>query len=91
MVRDVRCNAKVRLGGVLTVLVMLLAACGAGGGLSEEQEATVTLGESNAPGLRLTSDFSTSQMLDGRTGDVTSLDEVITGDRPVLMWYWAPT
>ena len=69
---------------------MLVAAC-AGGTLSPEQTAAVTTAEANAGSLQLTSDFSTTQMLDARSGEIVDLGQVVTGDRPVLLWYWAPT
>jgi hypothetical protein len=40
--------------------------------------------------LALTSDVATTQLLDTADGSITQLSDVVTGDRPVLLWYWAP-
>ena len=76
----------------LSVLVtFLLAACGGGGvALSEQQDGLVANANANTASLQLTSDLETTEMLDSRTGEITDLSEVVTGDRAVLMWYWAP-
>ena len=83
-------TAKGKPAVMIAALALFVAACG-GGGLSEQQQAAVAAAETNAAALQLTSDFSRSEVLDGHTGQITSLAEVVTGDRPVLMWYWAPT
>lgn len=72
------------------MMTVLATACGGGVGLSEQQNELVVTANANAPSLQLTSDLSSTQMLDGRTGRITDVSEVVTGDRPVLMWYWAP-
>ena len=76
--------------GIMTLAVALVASACAAGGLTPEQNAVVDAANVSASSLTLTSDVSTSEVLDGRTGKVTSIREVVTGDRPVLMWYWAP-
>jgi hypothetical protein len=74
----------------LTVMVAVLVnACG-GAALSEQQNDLVASANANTQSLQLTSDLASTQMLDGRTGLITDLSEVVTGDRAVLMWYWAP-
>lgn len=75
---------------IATTLAMLTAAC-AGGALSPDQTAAVSAADANAGSLQLTSDISTTQMLEGRTGEIVDLSQVVTGDRAVLLWYWAPT
>jgi hypothetical protein len=74
---------------ITAMITVLAAACG-GVGLSEQQSDLVATANANTPSLQLTSDLSSTQMLDGRTGQITDLSQVVTGDRPVLMWYWAP-
>ena len=44
----------------------------------------------NEAQLALSGDLSQTELLDTRTGEITTLSEVVTGDRPVLLWYWAP-
>jgi hypothetical protein len=72
-------------------MVAVLASACAGAGLSAQQNDLVATANANLPALQLTSDLTSTQLLDGRTGQITDLSEVVTGDRPVLMWYWAPT
>jgi hypothetical protein len=74
----------------ITFMITVLAAACGGVGLSEQQSDLVATANANTPSLQLTSDLSSTQMLDGRTGQITDLSQVVTGDRPVLMWYWAP-
>lgn len=57
---------------------------------SEGELAARTLAAENGPNLVLTEDLGLSEVLDGRTGAITSLQQVITGDRPVVLWYWTP-
>jgi len=91
-------RARTRNLIAVTVMVMVLAtACGGGGGggggsaaLSEQQNNLVVSANTNTASLQLTSDLTSTQMLDSRTGQITDLGEVVTGDRAVLMWYWSP-
>lgn len=83
-------DRSAKLTCALMTVVLTLAACSGGAGLSAEQNAAVATAEDNAPELQLTRDFATTQMLDTRTGTIASLDDIVTGDRPVLLWYWAP-
>lgn len=78
---------------IVAALALFATACGGGGGsglTSEESSAAVTAGSTNEPLLELTADTSTTQLLNTRDGSITSLSEVVTGDRPVLLWFWAP-
>ena len=75
---------------IATSFALLTAAC-ASGTLSPEQTEAVTTAAANTRSLQLTSDISTTQMLDGRSGEIVDLSQVVTGDRAVLLWYWAPT
>jgi hypothetical protein len=77
---------------VLLAVALFATACGGGGsGLtSEEENAVKALAETNEAQLALSDDLSTSELLDVRTGQITNLSEVVTGDRPILVWYWAP-
>lgn len=74
---------------IFLATILIAAACG-GAGLNAEQTAAVAAAEENAAELQLTSDFVTTQMLDTRTGGLASLGDIVAGDRPVLLWYWAP-
>lgn len=76
--------------GLMTLAVAMVASACATGGLTSQQTSAIDAADLNARSLDLTDDLSTSQLLDGRTGQVTTIRDVVTGDRPVLMWYWAP-
>lgn len=78
---------------VLGAVALLATACGAaeGGGLSTEQSsAAIEAAAANQPQLQLTDRVDTTQLLDTADGSIRDLGEVVTGDRPVLLWYWAP-
>jgi hypothetical protein len=34
--------------------------------------------------------FAFLRVLDVNTGEPTTIAEVVDGDRPVLLWFWAP-
>jgi len=74
----------------VTVMVTVLATACSGSALSEQQNDLVVSANANTASLQLTSDLTSTQMLDSRTGQITDLSEVVTGDRAVLMWYWSP-
>ena len=46
--------------------------------------------EQNIPGLMTSDDVRDIEVVSVYDGSVTSLREVVTGDRPVLVWFWAP-
>jgi len=91
-------NQPSRLGRGRTVLVvsvvatlaLVATACGGGGASSEQDLATRAIAEQNEANLTLTDDIATTGLLVGESGEITNLAEVVTGDRPVLVWYWAP-
>jgi len=70
-----------------SALAIFATACG---GASPEQQAAVGEAETNQASLVLGGDIASTGHLDVANGEVTSLGEVATGDRPVLAWYWAP-
>lgn len=70
-------------------LALFATACG-GGPSSEQRSAAQQVASSNEAALTLTSDVASTQFLDTADGSIAQLSEVVTGDRPVLLWYWAP-
>lgn len=80
--------AKVLL--VAVALAVFLAACGGGAASPEESLAVIAAAEQNEVQLKLTDDLAQTELLDGESGQITTLGEVVTGDRPVLLWYWSP-
>ena len=71
---------------------LLAAACGAGSTPVDDGRfaAAIEAAAVNEPALMLTAELDTTEMLDVRTGEIRALDDVVTGDRAVLLWYWAP-
>ena len=53
----------------------------------EEAQAAA---EQNIPNLQTSDDVRDIEVVSVYDGSVTSLLEVATGDRPVLVWFWAP-
>ena len=72
---------------LFATLALFATACG---GSSPEQAAAIAEAETNQAQLVLGGDFGSTQMLDAADGSITSLSDVVTGDRAVLAWYWAP-
>lgn len=46
--------------------------------------------EANADAIETTDDGRTTQILSIADGSITTLQQAVTGDRPVLLWFWAP-
>lgn len=71
-----------------------LAATACAGGVSApdtpEAAAASVAAEANIDQLQTSSDVRDIQVLDVADGSITSLRESTTGDRPVLLWFWAP-
>ena len=72
---------------VVAALAMFATACG---GQSAASSAAETAAATNEGQLALTSNIATTQFLDTADGGISELSEIVTGDRPVLLWYWAP-
>lgn len=69
---------------------MLIATACSGSSAPTGTTATVTSAEAAEAELQLTSALDTTELVDVRTGEPTSLNDIVTGDRAVLLWYWAP-
>lgn len=86
-------NWRRRLLAIVATLAVLATACGGGSGdgpASQQSTAAIAAAAENSAQLELSSDLAVSQLLDTRDGSIISLGDVITGDRAVLLWYWAP-
>jgi len=82
-------NVTRKLVLMFASLALFATACG-GGVTSEEAAAAEAAAAENASLLEYTESVDTSQVLTVADGSITTLSEVVTGDRPVLLWYWAP-
>ncbi|MEM7095764.1 MAG: hypothetical protein AAF567_22370 [Actinomycetota bacterium] len=78
---------QLRLLVTLIASVVLVSACASADTPIDPRAEVATANEAN---LELSGELATTQMLDVMTGNVRSLDDVVTGDRAVLLWYWAP-
>lgn len=88
---------------VLVIVLLLATACGGSGSGTEDdgaapgrtldpaqRAASIEAAKANEPNLVLSDDVRTTQLLDTADGSIRTLDDVVTGDRAVLLWYWAP-
>ena len=75
---------------VVVALTLVATACSGGRASSDQDLATRAIAEQNEADLTLTDDIATTGLLAGQSGEITNLAEVVTGDRSVLVWYWAP-
>ncbi len=71
---------------LIAVLALLASACGESG---SSADTTAPLSEP-ATDLTANADIRLTEILDVRSGDATTLADTATGDRPVLLWFWAP-
>jgi hypothetical protein len=81
---------------------LMLAACGGSaqettstGGVDDATDSSVSISaeevaEANIPGLQTSDDPLDIEVLAVADGSVSSLRAAVTGDRPVLLWFWAP-
>ena len=76
---------------IFASLALFATACGGGGGQSSEAaSAAEAAASTNEATLALTGDLASTQLLDTTDGGIADLGDIVTGDRPVLLWYWAP-
>lgn len=77
---------------------LVLSACGAGGietSTATPAEAAANAdaavqADANIDNLESTGDVRTTEVLNLSDGSKSTLEQAVTGDRPVLLWYWAP-
>ncbi|MEE9416413.1 MAG: hypothetical protein V3V01_14110 [Acidimicrobiales bacterium] len=77
---------------------LFLSACGgAGGEASTASPAAAAANadaaaqaEANIKTLESTGNVRTTEVLNLSDGSKSTLEQAVTGDRPVLLWYWAP-
>lgn len=85
-----RTTHRLRLLGICAALALAATACAGGGQSGEASNAAEAAAATNEAQLQRTDGLLTTQFLDTADGSIADLSEVITGDRPVLLWYWAP-
>ena len=62
----------------------------AGGEMAGGETGTVVEPETVAAGGAGPGDVPDLQMVDVHTGQTVNLQAVVTGDTPLLLWFWAP-
>ena len=76
-------------------LGLLASACGGGSGDGATpddpaSQAAAEAAQANLDQLESSSDVTMIEVLDVTDGSITTLADTVTGDRPVLVWFWAP-
>ena len=74
---------------MIALFGLFLAACGGGGAGGADNAAVSTAAEAQGS-LTNTGDLRTIEVLDVATGNATTLADTVTGDRAVLLWFYAP-
>ena len=83
---------------VVAALAVLASACGSSDTSTASPAASATgpvenaaeVAAANINSLMAHDDVRLLEVLDVDTGEPTTLAEVVDGDRPVLLWFWAP-
>ena len=70
---------------LVAVPLLALGLIGCGG-----TDEVASVASENAEQLNEASDVRDFQVLSVHDGSITSLRETVDGDRPVLLWFWAP-
>jgi len=91
------------VGAALMACAVVLAACGSGetstaAATSDTDPAVAESGaaspedtaEQNLPNLQSADDARDIELLSVSDGSVATLRDAVHGDRPVLLWFWAP-
>ena len=80
------------LAAPAVAVALLAAACGGDDGASADPatQAAADAADANAGELASSDDPTMIEVLDVTTGDATTLADAVDGDRPVLVWFWAP-
>jgi hypothetical protein len=95
--------SPVPVGAVLLGAALVLTACGGSTpattsteGSPDSNVADVTpeeaaeLAATNLPNLVVADDPTATEVLVVADGSVTTISQAATGDRPLLLWFWAP-
>lgn len=83
-----------------SAFAVLAASCGGSGGATtaaaddpaaaQAAAEAATAAEVNEGSLDTAAEYHAIEVLDVGDGSVTTLAGAVTGDRPVLVWFWAP-
>lgn len=73
------------------MVIVAVAATGCAGVVNSTVETTETASPAPAVELIRTDQIEHTQLLDLSTEQASSLSELATGDRAVLLWFWSPS
>jgi hypothetical protein len=90
-VRPVSPPARTPVALLCVALAIVATACGSGSTSDTAAGSGVAaIAEANLGDLATSDDVRLIQVLEVDTGETTTLTDTVTGDRPVLLWFWAP-
>lgn len=80
-------SARRWFAAALIAAASVTAACG---GATPEEQAAADAAKEVIANLESSSDVRDFEVLDVASGNPTTLRDVVDGDRPVLLWFFAP-
>jgi len=78
-----RRRARIATGALVASGLLGLTGCGG-------SDAVATAAAANAESLEESADVRDFEVLSVYDGSITTLRDTVDGDRPVLVWFWAP-
>jgi hypothetical protein len=81
-----------RFAALAVAVGLVASACSSGSAAPDTPEASAagTAAAANSDFLSVNEDVRLTEVLDVADGSVQSLTSAVDGDRPVLLWFWAP-
>ncbi|MEZ5247504.1 MAG: hypothetical protein R2707_20615 [Acidimicrobiales bacterium] len=87
-------SSRFSVGALFVTVALTATACGSDPAAETTDAASGTsataVAEGNAETLATNDDVRLIEVLEVDTGEITTLTDTVTGDRPVLLWFWAP-
>lgn len=85
--RASRTVVRVLFVTALSVTALLASACGSDSSGTDTSAAAADAEPAGIPGI---DEVRGLEVVDVATGETTTLADRVDGDRPVLLWFWAP-
>lgn len=87
-----RTRATRRLAGLFAGVALLASACGGGAAVPDDPAALAAseTAAANIDNLAQSSNVGQIELLNVADGSISTLNEAIDGDRPVLLWFYSP-
>ncbi|MEQ8840102.1 MAG: hypothetical protein RIB98_03905 [Acidimicrobiales bacterium] len=89
-------KSPLRVAATASFVLLTFAATACGSDATTDTSATADTGtdaehgEPDVPDTAVGDDVLLVEVLDVDTGEPTTIADAATGDRPVLLWFWAP-